>query len=223
MKQLFTVLLSLICCLGIKAQESDFGNWWIVFNNVTIKNSKFNWHSEIQYRNYNMVGDLEQLLLRTGIGYNISENNNNILLGYGFIQSENYPSNSKDKNDKVNVSEHRIYQQFITKQNFSRWYLQHRYRFEQRFIETDFKLRFRYFLAFNVALSKPKLEDKTWYASAYNEIFLNTEETVFDRNRIYGGIGYKLNKNIKFEFGYMNQFLNGFSRDQLNIITSLNF
>ena len=27
--------------------------------------------------------------------------------------------------------------------------------------------------------------------------FLNTESSVFDRNRIYGGLGYKLSKNIK--------------------------
>ncbi len=217
----------LLCCfafsVSMKAQKSDLGNWWIVFGNLNIKDTKFNWHSEVQYRNYNIIGDLEQLLLRTGIGYNLSEKNNNILLGYGYILSENYPENSENKEDKSKVSEHRIYQQFITKQQFSRFYLQHRYRFEQRWVEEVFKMRFRYFLALNVALSKPTLQDKTWYLSAYDEIFLNTEENVFDRNRLYGGIGFKLNSKIKFELGYMNQFFSQGGRDQINVITSINF
>lgn len=38
----------------------------------------------------NIARDLEQLLLRIGVGYNLTENNNNIFLGYGFINSQNY-------------------------------------------------------------------------------------------------------------------------------------
>lgn len=217
------LIISILFFNNLKAQESNLGNWWVFFNNVNFKNTKFNWHSEVQYRNYNIAGDLEQLLLRTGIGYNLSDNNNNILLGYGFIQSENYPTISSKKEDKVGVSEHRIFQQFVTKQQFYRFYFQHRCRYEQRFIEDEFKQRFRYSLSLNIAINKKTLEDNTLYFSAYNEIFLNIENEIYDRNRLYSGIGYKLNKNIRFELGYMNQFMNGFSRDQLNVITSLNF
>ena len=32
-----------------------------------------------------------------------------------------------------------------------------------------------------------------------------------------------INKNIKLEVGYMNQFFEKYSRDQLNIITFVNF
>ena len=174
----------------------------------------------MQYRNYNAIGDLEQLLLRTGVGYNLSENNNNLLLGYGYIASENYIPGTDNKNY---VGEHRIFQQFITKQQFKGIGLSHRYRFEQRFIEGDFRMRFRYFLAFNIPLEKTEEKDSFWYASAYNEIFLNTEAAVFDRNRVYAGLGYKLNKNIKLELGYMNQLFEGSNRDQINIITFLNF
>ena len=102
--------------------------------------------------------------------------------------------------------------------------VQHRYRFEQRFVEDNFKLRFRYFLGLNVPLNNAELIEKTIYLSAYNEIFLNTKNTVFDRNRLYSGLGYKLNNSLKFEIGYMNQFLaGGNNRDQLNLITSFNF
>jgi len=131
-----------------QAQDSDIGNWIIYFGNKKI-DSKWNWHHEVQYRNYNAVGDLEQLLLRTGIGYNLSENNNNFLVGYGFINSQNYIS----ADEKTGIDEHRIYQQFITNQAFGKFKIQHRYRFEQRFIESDFKVRFRYFLALKYLLN----------------------------------------------------------------------
>ncbi len=52
-------------------------------------NEKWSIHNEIQYRNYEFAGDLEQLLLRTGVGYNL-DNTTNLLLGYGYIKSENY-------------------------------------------------------------------------------------------------------------------------------------
>jgi len=202
------------------SQSSDLGNWWIYFGNKKI-NSKFNWHHEAQYRNYNILGDMEQLLLRTGIGYNLTENNNNLLVGYGFIRSENYVPFT---DDKLVVNEHRIYQQFITKQRFGRVNIQHRYRFEQRWVEDqDFKLRFRYFLSLNVPLNNKEMVDNTVYLSAYNELFINHKSSVFDRNRLYGGLGYKLNKTLRFELGYMNQFFSSAGRDQMNVIAFVNF
>ncbi len=220
MKKIFTTLIiCLITSIGY-SQSSDLGNWLIYFGNKQI-DKKWNWHHEVQYRNYNAVGDLEQLLLRTGIGYNLTEKNNNILLGYGFINSQNYIANT---DNKLGVNEHRIYQQFITRQVIGRVNIQHRYRFEQRWIENqDFKLRFRYFLAFNIPINKSEMIDKTIYFSSYNEIFLNHEDNIFDRNRLYTGIGYKLNNLIRFELGYMNQFLSSGNRDQINIITFINF
>jgi len=201
------------------AQQSDLGNWLIYLGNKDIS-KKFNWHQEVQYRNYNAIGDLEQLLLRTGIGYNLSEGNNNLLLGYGYILSKNYIPETTEKED---VNEHRIFQQFITKQKFQRVSLLHRYRFEQRFVEEDFKLRFRYFLSLNIALNKPVITDNTFYLSAYNEIFLNSKENIFDRNRLYGGLGYRPNNLVRFELGYMNQFMDTRNRDQINMIMFLNF
>ena len=119
------------------------------------------------------------------------------------------------------MNEHRIYQQFISKQAIGKIKIQHRYRFEQRFIEDDFKLRYRYFLSLNIPLLKT---NKKYYISAYNEIFINaSQENTFDRNRIYGGLGYQLNSNIKLELGYMNQIFNTSSRDQVNVICFFNF
>lgn len=201
------------------SQDSNLGNWLIYIGNKKL-NSKWNIHNEVQYRNYNAIGDLEQLLLRTGIGYNLTENNNNLLLGYGYILSENYIGQS---DDKVSVNEHRIFQQFTTNQNIGKLSLSHRYRFEQRFVESDFKMRFRYFLGLKIPLQYKEDGNNPLYVSLYNEIFLNTKSSIFDRNRVFGGLGYKFSEALRFELGYMNQFFETSGRDQINLIAFVNF
>lgn len=96
MKRVIFILITLLLAKKGFSQSSDLGNWLIYFGNKKIKKN-WNWHHEVQYRNYNAICDLEQLLLRTGFGYNLTENNNNVLLGYGFINSQNYIPNTDDK------------------------------------------------------------------------------------------------------------------------------
>jgi hypothetical protein len=213
-----TVLVAILLLPYIAlSQNSDFGNWLIYIGNNKL-NSKWNIHNEVQYRNYNKIGDLEQLLIRTGLGYTFNDKKNNVLLGYGYILSENYISNS---DNKATINEHRIFQQFTASQTFGKVKLSHRYRFEQRFVESNFKMRLRYFLSLNIPINI--MQNNKYYLSAYNEIFLNTKTSVFDRNRLYGGIGYNINRAIRIEVGYMNQFFERSNRDQLNIITFVNF
>jgi len=195
------------------AQESTVGNWMMYFGNQKLSD-RWNWHNEIQYRNYNFAGDLEQLLFRTGIGYNLSANNNNLLLGYAYIHGEPYVAGT---DEKTNVNEHRIFQQFISRQQFGRFYLQHRYRIEERFIEGDFKMRFRYFLGLNVPINKKEMVSKAIYLSLYNEIFIQPKSPVFDRDRVYGAIGYVFSSNLKVEAGMMAQLLENSDRAQFQI------
>ena len=214
MRKVFTKLALTVLGLGsilTFAQKGDLGAWYMYFGNNKIS-KKLNWHNEIQYRNFDAVGDLEQLLIRTGIGYDLTENNNNVLLGYGFILSQPYVNGEKKEN-----IEHRIFQQYITKQKFGRFYLQHRYRLEERFLEDDFRMRFRYMLGVNIPITQKELLPKTLYASVYNEIFLHFNSPVFDRNRVYGALGYVINKNMRIEAGYMNQIQENRNRGQIQI------
>jgi hypothetical protein len=212
--KLFCFGLLLLLTSSINAQKSEVGNWFLYLGNQKI-NDRWNLHSELQYRNFNFVGDLEQLIIRTGLGYNLSENNNNILLGYAYIYSEPYIASTTDKRE---TDEHRVFQQFITKQSFGRLNVQHRYRFEQRFLQDDFKMRFRYLLLLNIPINKKTMEKTAVYVSLSNEIFINTERNHYDRDRVYGGIGYCFNKNFKMEVGLMSQLLSSNSRAQFQIM-----
>ena len=212
------LFLFVFLLLGINnslySQKSDIGNWFIYFGNQKI-NQNWNWHNEIQYRNYDFIGDTNQLLLRTGLGYNLTENNNNVLLGYAFVNTHKYIPNSDQKQES---NEHRIFQQFITKQNFGRFYFLHRYRVEERFLPDDFQVRLRYFLNATIPLNKKTLDKNAIYFSTYNEIFVNTEKPLFDRNRIYSALGFVINKNFKVEAGFMSQILEQSNRNQFQIV-----
>ncbi len=196
------------------AQSSDFGNWFVYFGNQKI-NKSLNWHNEFQHRNYNLLGDMQQLILRTGIGTNLKPNNHNLLMGYGYIKSQNYLPNSKSK---VELEEHRVYQQYLFKNKIPHCFLLHRLRIEERFIQDEFSMRFRYFLNLNIPLNHKKMVPKTVYLSIYDELFFNLTEPAFDRNRIYGAVGYVLSNNVKIEIGAMNQATNTQQRNQLQVV-----
>ena len=64
-----------------------------------------------------------------------------------------------------------------------------------------------------------------YYLALYNEVFINGQRNVgngntvevFDRNRMYTGLGYILNDNFKVQLGIMNQATNGWKKNQLQV------
>lgn len=203
----------LVLTTSVSAQ-SDFGTWYMSFNTVKF-GKQWQFQNDIQYRSFNYGSDLEQLMLRGGVGYNLADENNNLLQGYAFIRSGELGTENQSEEQRVN--EHRFYQQFITKQHFGRFYIAHRYRLEQRFVQDLFKVRFRYFLNVKFTISETEMKDHTLYAAAYNEIFINGQGNLFDRNRLYGALGYAYLKSARFEIGAMAQLYQGSFRPQLQI------
>ena len=211
--KLTSIIAFIFCFYAVKGQNNKPGNWFIYFGNQKI-NEKFNFHNEIQYRNYNFIGDISQLLIRTGIGYNLNKNNN-ILLGYGFIETF---TNEASTSNKKKIVENRIYQQYSNKHPINNYFITHRIRFEERFIEKTLEYRIRYFISLNKPLNKSKMEKNAIYLSSYNEIFVKPTNQFFDRDRIYGGLGFLLNNNVKIETGYMIQATKDKRQQQFQII-----
>lgn len=204
-----------------QSSESNTGAWYMYFFNTTFKETPWGIQGDVQYRNWNLGGDLEQLLLRGGLTYKPKNAAVKFTLGYGNITTGTIGE------DKSTTPESRIYQEalFPTKIG-SRFYLNHRIRYEQRFVENqDFRTRYRYNMFLNVPLNSKEMGAKTLYLALYNELFINGERQigngntveVFDRNRFYAALGYQIKKGLKVQGGLMNQTSNGSKRNQLQI------
>lgn len=195
--RLFTVCL-LFSTLSYA--QTGPGNWLMYFGTNTI-NDTWSIHTEAQHRNYGLLPDeLEQLLLRTGLNYKIRDG---LIVTGGYANITNHVYNSARVGPEV--EEHRIWQQLIAVNYFGRTKLEHRFRYEQRWIEDQFKTRYRYRGMLFHPLNSERIETGTLYLGIYNELFLQPSETTFDRNRFYTGLGYKYAPNIQFQLGYLLQ------------------
>lgn len=198
--------------------EDKTGAWYMYFFNTTFNKSSWGIQGDLQYRNQNTVGDLEQLLLRGGATYKPKKSDIKLTFGYGNITTGSYGSENTTK------SEHRLYQEALFPVEFgNRFYTSHRFRYEQRFVENqDFRTRYRYNLFLNIPLNKAAMDDKTIYLAFYNEIFINGQRNVgngnsveiFDRNRLYLAMGYILKEGLKIQMGYMKQSTDNWRKSQ---------
>ncbi len=196
------------------SQDDGLGGWHIYFGNIAVPDSRFSIDAEAQWRNHEFASDLQQLLLRGGVKYQATESLS-LVMGYGFIQTENVGE------PDLPFRENRIYQEANLVQKTWRLNFRHRFRYEQRFVEgRDFNTRYRYCLSLDIPLNNAELESRTVYASFYNEIFIHGQKTadsraVFDRNRIYLGAGYRFTKSLALQAGWMNQVLENSAKAQV--------
>lgn len=201
--------------------EDQPGAWYMYFFNSKISDTRFGFQGDVQYRNWNLGGDLEQLLLRGGATFSPHNANVKFTLGYGNITTGAFGSSD------ATVNESRIYQEALFPVKFgNRFYTNHRFRYEQRFAEDqNFRTRYRYNFFMNVALNKKEMEQGTVYLALYNELFINGERNIgngidvqiFDRNRFYSALGYVIKKGMKVQLGLMRQTTNSWSKSQLQV------
>lgn len=226
MNKVIVLLVMALTLSHVKGQEPS--GWFALFGNDKLKKG-FDLHYEVQYRNHNPIGRLNQLFFRTGLGYSFLKNSQNILLGYGFIHNkpidyfnDNYTS---DEQQNFVFNEHRIFQQYIIKHSISRLLLTHRYRFEQRFFRSNEALRARYFLSASLPLNKPLITEGTVYLNGYNELFMTFKDTYYDRNRTYFAFGYGVSNNLKVELGYLREDISGeiFNHFQISLFNTIDF
>jgi len=211
-----------------QVEESKLGSWYMYFYNVNFEESNFGVQGDFQYRNWNTIGDLEQLMLRSGVTYKADNSSVLFTLGYANITTVTPGERSST------INESRIYQEALFGQKIlQRVHLTHRFRYEQRWVESqDFRTRFRYNLFINVGLNSKELLPKTFYTAFYNELFINGERDtglgkveLFDRNRTYFGLGYIISNSSKVQLGWMRQETEVWTKNQLQFSFhhSLNF
>lgn len=222
-RRLFPLILMAFFVLPVNAQpdEDQLGAWYMYFWNTTIQESNVGFQGDVQYRNWNLGGDLEQLLLRGGLTYKPENTSVKFTLGYGYIRTGEFGTG------KAFSEESRIYQEALLPQKIgSRFMLTHRFRYEQRFVEgQDFRTRYRYNLFLNIPLNQTDLQKGAIYLAVYNELFINGQRDIgdnrtveiFDRNRLYGALGYSVSDAMRVQLGVMEQTTDSWSKRQLQL------
>lgn len=186
-----------------QSPSGTIGNWTMLFNQTRVSDD-WSIHTEFQFRSYEVEPNVEQLMIRAGVNYHVSDSAF-LTAGYAYI-----PTYAFDKaQDGLVTSENRVWQQFFMRNSVGRFFFEHRYRLEQRWIETNSRDRYlnrvRYFLRVSIPINTKTIEEGTWFVSFYNELFMNIVQNPFDRNRLYGAIGYQFAPSANIQVGYMVQ------------------
>lgn len=225
MKSLFRGLLIYFFChllFNANAQKeiATQSNTWVMYFGNHRLTEKFGIHTEYQWRRADFLESWQQSLIRLGVDY-YAKNGMQFTAGYGWIKTFPYGQQPIS----TTFDEHRIWQQFVLKNKFSRIDFQHRYRLEQRFLENwvkgsdgtytldghNFRQRARYRFMVNIPLNKKEMSDNTFFLSLYDEVFLGfgkgIGKNVLDQNRLYAAFGWKLNNNFNVQLGYLNQYM----------------
>jgi hypothetical protein len=194
--------------------------WYNYFGTFKFSN-KFGLYTEYQFRRDNIIINWQQSLLRVGINYNL---NPRILFRVGYAWIETFPYGEYAINGLGrDFTEHRIFEMVQLAHKEGIVDFSHRLMLEQRFVgryssanettEDEFPLlnRVRYMIRVQVSLKGKEIRDKTPYLALYDEVFIgfgkNVNANIFDQNRLGVLLGYRFNKSIRIEAGYINQIL----------------
>lgn len=223
MKKLIALVIitPLVTLFSVTYGQSQFTGWLASFNTIKISPKK-SIHLDVQIRSTDEIQQLRTFLFRPGINFHW-KNNLTFTVGYAYISNKSTIGSVTDF-----VPEQRLWEQLLYTHKLKNISLTHRFRFEQRFlattstrsnsIETDGYVmsgRLRYFIRNIAPLKKQTSFTKGMFAALQNEVFVNVIDKykvngkVFDQNRLYLAMGYRLNTRSDLEIGYMNQYING--------------
>ena len=213
MKKVVLLLSVLFACLNLQAQyrayEQDWGAWYMIFSRTQLSD-RISYHAEAQHRLHRVFDRKQQLLLRTAVNYHLHDKVM-VSTGFGRITSWFYPKEDAPDTLATRLLENRIYQQLVLRDRIGRFYFQHRFRMEPRWLNFGGRRshahRARYFLNIDVPLNRREMIDKTVFYSFYNEIFINIDpDDPFGQNRFFHALGYKFNKVVNVRIGYNYNF-----------------
>ena len=223
MKKKYCALAIVFIMLGSTtvAQERKFSGWAMSMNTIQL-NPKIIIQFDAQLRSSNNLEKSEVLILRPLLGYMINKTTA-VGLGIASIGSWKTIDEVRDRTD-----EFRIWQQFNKIKKYGSLILQHRVRLEERWIPVvrvengtfkkngeNFNSKLRYFTRLMIPMKKTEQFSTGFYGTIQNEFFFNTtgaayvNNKFFDQLRTYGGGGYRVNKLVDFELGFMYQYVEG--------------
>ncbi|WP_034258682.1 DUF2490 domain-containing protein [Altibacter lentus] len=211
-------LLILFWVISTDAQntgENTLGAWYVYFGTNTLSD-KLSFHSELQYNVYEVTSHLEQFWAITALNYAVAQNAQ-ASLGYGYFNGD---PTFEDTPLEKNTWENRIFEQFTHSTRIGKFGLQNRYRIEHRFIELPAQSITRHRVRGRLQVNYPLTEK--WFLIAFDEIFLDLREPVFNQNRLFGALGRRITQDIAIQVGYMKLHLPGRAYDRLQLVLNIN-
>lgn len=198
-----------------QSPEKITGNWLMFFNQTRLS-ERWGFQTDIQFRSYEIIPNLEQLLLRGGVNYYLS---NQAFASIGYAHISNYAFDKELMRGAL-VTENRMWQQFLIRHSLGVVFFEHRYRLEQRWIngnQNQYRDRIRYFLRTTVPINNKKVEANTVFISVYDEIFMHFEDVPFDRNRFYAAVGYQFTPMLGIQLGYLAQTVGPITKSYVQV------
>jgi hypothetical protein len=219
------VVCCILLCFNIvsygQSTSGTTGFWSMLFNQTQLS-EKWGFQTDIQHRSYEIAPNIEQLLIRAGLNYHLNKRTYTTI---GYASVLNY---SIDKNEfpERQIFENRTWQQLSIRDELGRIKLEHRYRIEQRWIKSveneRYLNRIRYLLRTSIPLNTNEIKRNTVFVGCYNELFINLSSTPFDRNRLYGALGFQFLTNANIQIGGMAQTVGKVTKPYLQFALNYN-
>lgn len=203
MRLCLLLLGGILLCGNLQAQTKQLGSWTVLNARLNLAKKWGVW-GELQLRSQSFYNNFYYYEAKGGLLY--SWNKNFVfLLGSGKYVTYDI-SEDGNFNKPLVTNETRLWQELNTAQYLDRVKFEHRYRIEQRWLNGNYRNRFRYRFMMALPLNKPKFEKGTLFLSAFDEVFFTSKTPYFERNRVFGGVGYQATKNLVVLPGYLYQF-----------------
>jgi hypothetical protein len=202
----FILLGLLFFSSPLLAQHRNHAGWLFLSHTQKVS-SKFDILADVQMRSGDQFSKFNTLLLRTAANYNFNKSQ---AVAIGYANKNDWET--ADDGLETHSLEHRVYEQYTLNFDLENIEINLRGRFEQRFVKEEqfeFSQRLRAFISAQIPLLANDDFSRGWYAKLQNEVFLNVQHkdrvnnSLLDQNRPYAGFGYRFNKKIDMEAGYL--------------------
>ena len=192
---------------------------WYVYEGDHRLGRRWELHTEYQWRRVGFLRDWQQSLTRLGVAHQVAPR---VKLGAGYTSLVthvygDYPTAATG----VPFPEHRLYEDVQLSDTLGALVLGHRVRLEQRWqgqlaegggraVQAwEYQNRIRYQFSSTWPLQGLRLDDREWFLTASDEVFLSfgrrVGSNVFNQNRIAGGLGYRFSSRFRLVLLYLNQ------------------
>ena len=206
--RLIAALMTTVLVVAPTAHADDDQTWVAVnASGAAAKGSPFLVWLDMHHRSFTSSSERDVTIVRPGLGYRVSPTLD-LWVGYAWVTA------ARDGRD---VREERFWQQatyplgeFLGGQLSGRTRLEQRTRDGNAEVGVRLRQQLRYAYRF---------QDSPFGVVAWNETFIGLNETQwgqpsgFDQNRLFAGLSFSQASNLRFEAGYLNQFVVGPSND----------